>query len=123
MPRNIPTREEQEEMNKALEDATPVERSRISFVQIDLGELGAYRAEIPPELARKFASDLVNGILDKGKKAKNTAGGNFARDIIARSFHLLQQKIKGGEKGADIRWYGEGPEPPPMGNDGFENPF
>ena len=61
-----PSTEEQEIMNRFFEKATATEKGKISFVQIDLGELGIYRSEIPAESRRQFAFDIINALCEKG---------------------------------------------------------
>ncbi len=122
----LPTKEEQNEMNKNFDNATALERSRLSFVQIDLGELGIFRAELTPTEKTQFARDIISGLESKGAKCKNSKGGKFARNILARAFWILKKNIESGEKGAAERWGNKAPKEPylapfPDGTGG--NPF
>lgn len=100
----VPTKQEQDEMNRIFDSAPNAEKSRVSYVQIELGELGAYRAEIPSSMARKFASDIIDGFLNHGTKPKETPGGTLARNILSRAFFRLQESIRTGADGAAARW-------------------
>ena len=89
---------EQKEIRELFDNATPAERSRLSFVQIDLGELCIYRAELSKEARRQFAVDVISCLATKGNKTKNTIGGNYAHTVLAKSFLLMKQKKRGREK-------------------------
>lgn len=110
--KKLPTPSEQKELNKKLDNATPSERSRLAFVQIDIAEWGAVRLEIPSNLAKQFAFDVMNGILSKGNKIKNTPGGIFAKNVLARSFSVMMNSVESGKNGAEKRW-GEQPTKEP----------
>ena len=113
--RKLPTKEEQDKMNKALDKATSLEKSSISFVKIDIAEWGALRLEIPSNVAKQFAFDIMTGILSKGTKIKNTPGGMFAKNVLARSFSFIMNSSENGKKGNEKRWgtqQGEQPNEP-----------
>lgn len=88
---------EQKKICELFDNATPAERSKLSFVQIDLGELGIYRAELSKEARRQFAVDIISCLATKGHKNKNTIGGNYAYTVLAKSFSLMKRKSEGGK--------------------------
>lgn len=103
MPKHRPTPEEQKELNAAFERSTTEERARISFVQIDLGELGNYRVEIPPTLARQFAVDFVRTLCCRQKTKENSPGQDLAFNLLSRAFDQYKRNSEGGKKGARSR--------------------
>ena len=92
-----PSKEEQEIMNRFFERATAAEKGKISFVQIDLGELGVYRSELPAESRRQFAFDIVNALCEKGSKGKSSKGRVYANNLLARSLESLRRSSQGGK--------------------------
>ena len=105
----------QEQMNAIFENATALERSRLSFVQIDLGELGIYRAELTRDEKTQFARDIITGLESKGAKCKESKGGGFAKNLLSRAFYALKESIESGKAGATKRW-GNGTEDGTGGN-------
>lgn len=92
-----PSKEEEEIMIRNFENATEAEKNKISFVQINLGELGIYRAEIPSEARRQFAYDIINTLCKKSAKEKPSKGMIFAKKLLARSFTSLKKSSEGGK--------------------------
>lgn len=83
-------------MNYGFEQATPIEKAKISFVQINLDEL-RYYAEQSPKGKRQFFADLCNALLSKGAKSKNTLGYELAKNSLARSYTSLKKSSEGGK--------------------------
>lgn len=104
---HLPAKELQEIMNSIFDKSTPAERSKLTFVQIDLGELGVYRAELTNEEKTQFARDIINGLSTRGAKLKNSKGGDLAKNVLARSFYFLKESIDNGTAGAAKRWGNE----------------
>lgn len=97
-----PSKEEQEIMNRNFERATATEKNKISFVQIDLGELGVFRSELPAESRRQFAYDIINALCEKGitpprPKDKKSKGRIYANNLLARSLTSLKRSSEGGK--------------------------
>lgn len=109
--RKLPNETEQQQMNKALDRASPTDRARISYVLLDLGELGQYRANIPSNMVRRFCVDIVDGVLSKGNRCKDSDGGALAKNILARAFNLLQKQIQAGNERAAEMWDTDNTEP------------
>ncbi len=98
-----PTEQEQEEMNKALADATFVEKAKIGFINIPINEMVSITFSLTEDEKQKFLPDFVNTLAAKVKK-DNSRVSEWAFELLARAFHIRKNKSSGGQKAMANRW-------------------